>query len=461
MDEHCRITVVGERRQVDLAVPAAAPITTYVNNLARLCDQQESDIMPAAWSLATGMNEPFAPEHSLAQLGITDGQILYLRDVTEHEFDEPVVHDVGERVSEVAETFLGRRWEARARVMTVMAFGLGWLVTVLILIASRGQLPGSVLADVAVTVSVVLPALAWVGAERRWPVPPVLREALALTAVPLMALAARTLAAAGWSAGAGGGSETAYTTDALVVGALIGAVVAYFAAPGVTTCTLLLVAVVAAVLVSLLFLLHANGIESAAVVALAAFMLLTTTASTVSRLVAFAYRRRAVVSPPPDDETMVVDAVRVATNLLVVWTCALAAVLVVTLVPLAASGSHYAAALAGCLGLALLIRAGEGRLVTEVVPVALAGTAGLLVLLVVGPGHLGWPGWVAPAGAFLTGGALLVYGFRNLMRRLELPPVARPSWLTTVGSLLGSASIGLAVATFGAFDWFVDFGQRL
>jgi hypothetical protein len=149
-------------------------------------------------------------------------------------------------------------------------------------------------------------------------------------------------------------------------------------------------------------------------------------------------------------------------NLLVAWTCGLAALLAALLVPLAASDARYAAPLAGCLGLALLLRAGEGRLIAEVVPVGLAGTAALFTLLVVGPGHLGWADWIAPTAASLVAAVLLVYGFRNLMRRPELPSAtAHPRWLSGVSSLLGSVSVGLTVATFGALDWFVDFGQRL
>ena len=38
-DVCCRVTIVGERRQVDLAVPATAPITSYIDGVARLCGQ--------------------------------------------------------------------------------------------------------------------------------------------------------------------------------------------------------------------------------------------------------------------------------------------------------------------------------------------------------------------------------------------------------------------------------------
>ncbi|MEV6029086.1 EsaB/YukD family protein [Streptomyces sp. NPDC052036] len=102
MDEYCRITVVGKPRKVDLAVPAAAPIVSYVDNLASLCDQETADIMPAAWTLRAAVGSPIAQQRSLSELGITDGQVLYLRDAVADELVEPVGHDIGERVTEAA-----------------------------------------------------------------------------------------------------------------------------------------------------------------------------------------------------------------------------------------------------------------------------------------------------------------------------------------------------------------------
>src|SRR5258708_25725941 len=100
VDERCRITVVSGHRQVDLAVPAEAPITTYIDAVARLCAPESNDMLPAAWSLGTVTEGPFPPERSLAELGIVDGQILYLGDVIADERADPVVRDVGERVAE-------------------------------------------------------------------------------------------------------------------------------------------------------------------------------------------------------------------------------------------------------------------------------------------------------------------------------------------------------------------------
>lgn len=465
MDEHCRITVVGERRQVDLAVPARAPITTYIGTLARLCAEERSDILPPSWSLATATAGPFPPERSLAELGIIDGQVLYLRDVIADEFSDPVVYDVGERVTEVAEGILERRWDSRARTMTGMACGLGWLIATLIVLASRHQVSSGVIVELAVASSLTLPALAWIAAERRWPVPQRLREILALSAVPALAVAAQTLAATHLGARMDGShalmTPAGLTVFALFAGALIGASVAFSTSPSVTTCAVLLTAVVVALLGGALAMVKASGVESAAVAAVAAYGLLTIAPRTVSWIVTFAYQSAAARMPAEEDGDPVTTALRAATTLLTFWSGGLAVVLAVALVPLAASRSPYAAALAGCLGLALLLRAGSVRLVAEVLPVGLAGAVGLFALILVGPGQLGWPTWPAPVCLGLIAEVLLMYGFRRLMRRPGLPAMARPRWLTSFSSLLGGVSAALAVGTSGVFARFIEIGHHL
>jgi hypothetical protein len=145
----------------------------------------------------------------------------------------------------------------------------------------------------------------------------------------------------------------------------------------------------------------------------------------------------------------------------VFWSGGLAVVLAAALVPLAASRSPYAAAEAGCLGFALLLRAGSVRLVAEVLPVALAGTIGLFTLLLIGPGHLGWRSWTAPVFLVLIAGLLLAYGFRRLMRRPELPSMARPRWLTSFSSILAGVGAALAIELSGVFARFVELGHHL
>jgi WXG100 protein secretion system (Wss), protein YukD len=470
-DVHCRITVVGGHRQVDMAVPAAAPITAYIDTVAGLCEAVSNDTLPSAWSLGPVTGGPFAPERSLAELGIVDGQVLYLRDVIADEYADPVVRDVGERVAEVVDRGLLGRWDAAARTMTVMAFGLCWLFTALVVLALLHLASGTALADIAVTAGLVLPALAWVAAERRWPAPSRLREAFALSAVPMLVFAAWMMIAVHWHAHSRAlvtiVSETRATPAGLMLAsmagaALVGAFLAYVASPGVTTCAVLFAAVVATVLCGGLALARANGIESASFVAVVAFGLLTAAPITASRIVPFAYRRAMAPDEEQDDSDhdAVTDAVHAATALLVLWGGALAAVLAVALVAMAASRSGYAVAAAGCLGLALLLRAGAARLVTEVVPVSLAGATGVFTLLAVGPGHLGWPAWTGKAAIGLIAAAALTYGLRRLFRP-GLARASRPRWLTECSSLLGGISVPLALATSGVLGVFVDLGHQI
>jgi hypothetical protein len=478
-DVNCRITIVNGHRQVDLAVPAAAPITTYIDTVAGLCGASSNDMLPAAWSLGPVIEGPYAPERSLAELGIVDGQVLYLRDVIADEYTDPVVRDVGERVAEVVDGGVHRRWDAAVRTITVLASGLGWLFAALVVLALRHQASSAALADIAVTAGLVLPALAWVAAERRWPVPSRLREVLALSAVPILVFAAWMMIDAHWYAHSRALGTIMSETRATPVGltaasmggaALVGAFLAYVTTPGVTTCAVLFAAGVATVLCGVLAVARAGGVESASAVAVVAFGLLTAAPMTASRMAPFAYRHAlARVTPGEEqadrDDDAVSAAVHEATTLLVLWGGALAAVLAAALVAMAVSRSPYAVAAAGCLGLALLLRAGAARLVTEVVPVSLAGAIGVFTLLVVGPGHLGWPGWTAKAAIGLIAAALLAYGFRRLFRpgltRPGLTRPGRPRWLTECSSLLGGISVPLALATSGVLNWFVELGHHI
>ena len=467
MDQHCRITVVGERRQADLAVPAGAPIASYVGALARMCGQPRNDIMPAAWSLAPALGSPFAPERSLAELGVFDGAVLYLRDAIGEEFSDPVVHDVAERVAEVAESRLHRRWDARARTFTVLALGLGWLVAALIVLDVRHAVSTAALEDLAVACGILLPALVWTAAERDWPVPRHLREAMALSAVPFLALGAHTISTAPWFARLDGPGDAltraGLTAAALVVGALVGALLAYIATPSETTCVVLLAGLVGAIVGVGLAAARADLDQSATTVAVVGFALLLLGPLTAARIVAFidGLARTPVAVDERDDEDPVDTAVGRAATVLVLWSSTLAAVIGACLVPMAASRSGYCAAAAGCLGLALLLRAGVARLTSEVVPLLLAGSAGLFTLLTVGPGHAHWPTWTSPAGTVVIGGVLIIYGLRRLMRSPQPPVKDRPRWMSNASSMLGGTGVALAIAAFGVFSWFVRLGTHI
>ncbi|MEV6029071.1 hypothetical protein [Streptomyces sp. NPDC052036] len=322
------------------------------------------------------------------------------------------------------------------------------------------------LTDLAVSTGLLLPGLAWAAGEGRWPVSWWLRQAIALTSVSLLALAGRTLGAAGRPGGAVGLlTQGGLTVDALLVGALVGAVLAYVAAFGVIACVVLLATtLMAAVLGTVLALLGANGTQSASAVAAVVFVLVTCTAPASSGLVAYVYRRNEArrISVKEDyDEDRVAEAMHVAGTVLMGWTCVLAAVLTTVLVAAAASDSSYGAGLVACLGMALLLCAGEANGVVEVVLIAGARAAGLCMLLVIGSGNFGWSGWQAPAVSCLAAVGMIGYGLRHLTPRPERPLRSRPGWLTGVTSVMGGTAVAMAVGAFGASDWFLDLGRSL
>jgi len=466
VDQHCRIKVVGERRQADLAVPAGAPIASYIGALARLCGQPRNDIMPAAWSLAPALGRPFAPERSLAELGVLDGSVLYVSDVIGQEFADPVVHDVAERVAEVAESRLHWRWDARDRTFTIFALGLGWLIAALIVLAARHAVGTATLEDLAVVCGILLPALAWTATERDWPVPRELRRAMALSAVPFLALGARTLSAAPWFARLDGPGDAltgaGLAAAALVVGALVGMLLAYVAAPSEVTCVVLLAGLVAAILGVGLAMARASLEQSAMAVAVVGFALLMLSPLTAARIVAFIDGLASTRAAADErDEDPVEAAVGRAATLLVCWSSTLALVIGACLIPMAASHSVFCAVAAGCLGLALLLRAGVALLTSEVIPLLLAGGVGVFTLLAVGPAHAGWPAWTSPVGTVMIGALLVVYGLRRLTRRPELSAVDRPGWMSNLSSMLGGTAAALVIAAFGVFGWFVHLGQHI
>ena len=73
IDARCRVTVVGARNRVDLAIPAEAPIAEYNDTLARLLGQPEDDALPPVWSLAPIAGTAFPLTSSLAREGVEGG----------------------------------------------------------------------------------------------------------------------------------------------------------------------------------------------------------------------------------------------------------------------------------------------------------------------------------------------------------------------------------------------------
>ncbi|QID37325.1 hypothetical protein G3260_003724 [Streptomyces albus] len=200
-DDRCRVTVVGERKSVDLALPVRAPIAEYVPRLAGLCGQEESEAMPPVWSLAEAGAPPFPPGDSLESAGVLDGAVLYLRDCRADEDLDLSVTDLDDQIAAANED--AQLWNARNRALSVVVAGLFASVLATVPLGLRHQAGPAVVMFFLIGVASALTA--WYATRKSWPVPAGVRQVMALAAVPLTVAAGTGLPLDGRAVSDGGG----------------------------------------------------------------------------------------------------------------------------------------------------------------------------------------------------------------------------------------------------------------
>lgn len=120
-----RVTLVGERRRVDLVLPAREPVGLLLPEIMRLLDDRVEG-RPASRHLVTVDGSALDHDSTLETAGIRDGAVLRLVRA-EDAPPAPVVHDVTDEVAED----LGHRawvWGPAARRVTAGAASVGWMV---------------------------------------------------------------------------------------------------------------------------------------------------------------------------------------------------------------------------------------------------------------------------------------------------------------------------------------------
>ncbi|MFI9809516.1 type VII secretion integral membrane protein EccD [Streptomyces sp. NPDC052301] len=446
-DERCRVTVVGERRRVDLALPAQAPIAEYAPRLAVLCGQPESETMPPLWSLAESGGSPLAPGDSLADAGVVDGATLYLRDHRAGEWGELTITDLDEQVTAArADSGL---WNACRRAQAVL--GAGLLVTVVAagwLAAHRVAGPDALLPAFAALASA---GLARYATRKNWPLPGAVRQLLALAACPLLACA-----------GLGAPPHGPVATPVLVsVAAALGALAGLVALATPSTVVLQLVTAVAALFVVPLTALHAGRTGSAAVLAVCLYLvagLLPRVTSQIAVLVPIGPDTGASAMDSGDVTTVV----RRGNALLTLLSVLTATVLTAALLVLSASPGACALALVAVVGVGLLLQAGSVRMLTAVLSQLACGVIGLMALAIRLPEYLFGSRAAGPLAAFVAGLVLVCCGL-FLAFGAALRPVEeeRPTWPSTVATFLAVVALPLAVGVFGFFGWLANLGSGL
>ena len=454
-DERCRITVVGASRRVSGAVPALAPVGEYVPRLAEMCGQTGDDGLPPAWSLALAGGGPVPVDISLAEAGAVDGQVLYLRDLTAGDHDEPVITDIEEQVADAA----ARRPRSRAsRSAMLITHGLLWLAGAACLLAAHPAQMGVTLGSLSV-LGLALLAMVWALGIRATPVSVAVRLGLALTAVPC-------LGAAGAVGGQllGGGR---FLMGGALLGANVAALMALAILPDAMVLAVELQLAVASALAPLAMALHANPMQTAAI-AVAASLVMLAFAPRLSGLIATVRVDRAHPHGAPAEPigALIADSNR----LLIVLTAGPVLATAAALPVLVRSTGGFAVALAALAGAALLIRGLQTAFTGAAVLLSSCGLFALFVSLVAGMRWLPTGAVNAPVLA-LSGLAVLSVGLASLLRPIHAADGAeepaqhgdpfrrRPSDVVAMVCSLACAPLVLGV--FGVYGQMFGIGHTM
>jgi type VII secretion integral membrane protein EccD len=128
---YSRVTLVGDRRRVDLVLPSTEPVGSLMPDLLALVGD-EVQAPPRARQLVGAGGQVLALDATLAEAEVQDGAVLRL--VTQHDAPPPpVVHDVIEEVSDDRDQRawrwgpVARRWTLTAAVVAA-CLAVAWLL---------------------------------------------------------------------------------------------------------------------------------------------------------------------------------------------------------------------------------------------------------------------------------------------------------------------------------------------
>ncbi|MFD7505343.1 type VII secretion integral membrane protein EccD [Streptomyces sp. NPDC059850] len=120
-----RVTLVGERRRIDLVLPSQEPIGRLLPEILRLLGDEVA-ARPSSRHLVTASRSALAQDSTLQSAGVPDGAVLRLVRV-EDAPPAPVVHDVSDEVAEDLD-LRAWRWRPAARRMSAGVALLMWVL---------------------------------------------------------------------------------------------------------------------------------------------------------------------------------------------------------------------------------------------------------------------------------------------------------------------------------------------
>jgi hypothetical protein len=461
LDGRSRVTVIGARRRLDVALPRAAPIGEYSAGLASLCGQDRPGVLPSAWSLAIGGASPLPLTASLAESGVVDGTVLYLRDVAREPQVQATVEDIPELIGEEAETQREKSWP---RALVVMTSGLAWLAASAGL-AFSGPRAGLITPAVTLVVAgLMLLGTAWALAQRKALAPPALCALISLTAIPCLTVAGGLLGEA--LAG------RAFLWVGAIAGANAAALMSLAATPEAVILLVELLLAAAMVLAPLLVAVHATGVQVAAATVVATLSALGLVRLAAAHATVWSHRHPSQAASMANVAT---DLLIRSRHLLTVLVAGPSVALAVALPVLAFSGDGFALGMAAAASAALVIRAHQVGFAEELLPVGGAGLIGLFAVIAA-LAERTWRSAGAVTAVLTVAGLALVLGgamVAILGTGGEPPPdipagfppgAGRPDrrkLIDIVGVLCMIAAVSLALGVFGVFHDLMGMGRGM
>ncbi|WP_328538101.1 EsaB/YukD family protein [Streptomyces sp. NBC_00344] len=149
-----RVTLVGERRRVDLVLPSQEPIGLLLPEILKLLGDKPTS-RPLLRHLVTTDGSALAHDSTLESARIPDGAVLRLVKVDDAP-SAPVVHDVTDETADDLDV-RAWRWQPRVRRIVAGLATVGWSVAAGVL--ARGEFALSAVGGVLVAVAVVAAAV--------------------------------------------------------------------------------------------------------------------------------------------------------------------------------------------------------------------------------------------------------------------------------------------------------------
>ncbi|MFE9842604.1 type VII secretion integral membrane protein EccD [Streptomyces goshikiensis] len=118
-----RVTLIGERRRMDLVLPSREPVGRLLPDVIRMLDDRVA-AQPTLRHLVTRDGTVLAHESTLEEAGVADGAVLRLMRVQDVP-SAPVVHDVTDEAADDLDV-RAWRWRPSARRVSAGAGLVGW-----------------------------------------------------------------------------------------------------------------------------------------------------------------------------------------------------------------------------------------------------------------------------------------------------------------------------------------------